>query len=80
VDPAYRCRGITADLLASLAAEARQAGYQRVYGDTLPTMLRTLGMYRRMGFVEVGQYSDNPTPGAVYLRRAVMLNPPNSTR
>jgi hypothetical protein len=25
-------------------------------------------LYRGMGFVETGPYSDNPTPGAIYLR------------
>jgi hypothetical protein len=30
-------------------------------------MAAALDLYRRMGFVEVGPYSDDPTPGAVYL-------------
>jgi len=47
--------------------EAREAEYQQGYGDTLPTMRAALEMYRHMGFVEVGPYSENPTHGAIYL-------------
>jgi putative acetyltransferase len=50
-----------------LTEEARRCGYRNLYGDTLETMAPALDLYRRMGFVEVGPYSDNPTPGAIYL-------------
>jgi L-amino acid N-acyltransferase YncA len=55
-------------LLAALIEEARRSGYRHLYGDTLTTMAQALDLYRSMGFVEVGPYSDNPTPGAIYLR------------
>jgi GNAT superfamily N-acetyltransferase len=67
VCPAYRRRGIAGSLLAKLTEEARRCGYRNLYGDTLETMAPALDLYRRMGFVEVGPYSDNPTPGAIYL-------------
>jgi hypothetical protein len=31
-------------------------------------MASALDLYRRRGFVEVGPYSNDPTPGAIYLR------------
>lgn len=68
VRPAYRRRGIAGSLLAKLAEEARRSGYHFLYGDTLETMAPALDLYRSIGFVEVGPYSDNPTPGAIYLR------------
>jgi GNAT superfamily N-acetyltransferase len=68
VRPTYQRRGVAAALLAKLIEEARRAGYRELYGDTLGTMTSALDLYRRMGFVEVGPYSDNPTPGAIYLR------------
>jgi ribosomal protein S18 acetylase RimI-like enzyme len=68
VHPAYRRRGIAGDLMAKLVDEARALGYQSLYADTLPTMDAALRMYREIGFVEVGPYADNPTPGAIYLR------------
>jgi GNAT superfamily N-acetyltransferase len=63
----YRRRGIAGSLLAALIEEARRSGYRHLYGDTLTTMAQALDLYRSMGFVEVGPYSDNPTPDAIYL-------------
>jgi GNAT superfamily N-acetyltransferase len=68
VRPAYRRRGVAAALLARLIAEARRSGYRHLYGDTLGTMAPALDLYRGLGFLEVGPYSDDPTPGAIYLR------------
>jgi len=67
VRPAYRRRGVAGSLLAALIEEARRSGYRDLYGDTLTTMSQALDLYRGLGFVEVGLYSDNPTPGAIYL-------------
>jgi GNAT superfamily N-acetyltransferase len=67
VRPAYRRRGVAGSLLAALVEEARRAGYRNLYGDTLTSMASALDLYRNLGFVEVGPYSDNPTPGAIYL-------------
>ena len=39
-----------------------------MYGDTLPTMQVAAGLYEQLGFKQVGPYSDNPTPGAIYLK------------
>lgn len=68
VVPACRGRGIAAALMARLIEEARAAGYRRICGDTFATMDTALAMYRRMGFAEVGPYSTDPTPGAIYLQ------------
>jgi GNAT superfamily N-acetyltransferase len=68
VRPAYRHRGVAGSLLAKSIGEARRAGYRDLYGDTLATMASARDLYRGMGFVETGPYSDNPTPGAIYLR------------
>jgi GNAT superfamily N-acetyltransferase len=68
VRPAYRRRGVAGSLLAELIEEARRSGYRNLYGDTLASMASALDLYRSKGFVEVDPYSDNPTPGAIYLR------------
>jgi len=67
VRPAYRRRGVAGSLLLALVEEARRAGYRNLYGDTLTSMASALDLYRNMGFEEVGPYSHNPTPGAIYL-------------
>jgi len=64
----FRRKGIAAALLEKIVAGARSCGYRTLYGDTLPSMATTLDMYRRIGFEEVGPYSRQPTPGAIYLR------------
>ncbi len=68
VSPAYRRRGVAGSLLAKLIEEARLSGYRSLYADTLARMSAALDLYRGVGFVEVGPYSENPTPGAIYLR------------
>jgi len=68
VRPAFRHRGVAGSLLARLTEEARRSGYRDLYGDTLASMASALDLYRGMGFVEVGTYSDSPTPGGIYLR------------
>jgi ribosomal protein S18 acetylase RimI-like enzyme len=68
VRPAYRGTGLGRQLLTRLLDEARGAGYAEVYCDTLESMDDAQRMYRRAGFENVGPYSADPTPGAVYLR------------
>jgi hypothetical protein len=47
---------------------ARAAGYQTMFGDTLPDMRQAASLYETVGFEQVDAYSDNPTPGAIYLK------------
>jgi putative acetyltransferase len=68
VRPAFRRRGIARALLRRLIDEARVSGYRDLYGDTLATMASALDIYTQAGFIEVGPYSDVPTPNAIYLR------------
>jgi ribosomal protein S18 acetylase RimI-like enzyme len=57
-----------AALLEHLIHEARSAGYLELVGDTMPEMTDALALYKRRGFELTGPYSDEPTPGAVYIR------------
>ncbi len=66
--PSWRA-GVAQALLERMIAEAREAGYQTMFADTLPTMQTALDFYARAGFVACGPYASDPTPGAVYLRR-----------
>jgi hypothetical protein len=54
--------------MEKVVGEARRLGYERMYADTLPQMTSALAIYRNMGFSEVEAYSENPTPGAVFLQ------------
>jgi carbonic anhydrase len=68
VRPRFRGQGIGLALLKQLVREARAAGHREMYGDTLPSMREALQMYKRFGFSVVPPYSENPTPGAIFLK------------
>lgn len=68
VRPALRGQGVGRLLLEWLIAQARQAGYREIVGDTLPVMATALAMYERAGFERTGPYAAEATPGAIYLR------------
>lgn len=68
VHPDYRRQGLARLLFQRLIEEARVCGYRDLYGDTLAAMTTALLLYREIGFEEVGPYSEDPTPGAIYLR------------
>ncbi len=67
VRPGYRGLGIAKSLLSRVIELARSEGYIEMFGDSLPSMVNALDMYRRFGFRETGPYNDHPTPGAIYL-------------
>jgi putative acetyltransferase len=68
VRTAFRGRGIGAALLEYIIEEARASGYSEMVGDTMPVMADALELYKRRGFELTGPYTDDPTPGAVYIR------------
>ena len=67
VRPGYRGLGLGRQLAQCAIAEARAAGYARLVLDTLPSMAEALGLYQRLGFVEIEPYCDHPHPGARHL-------------
>ncbi len=71
VRPANRGQGVATALLARLVKEATAEGYSAMYADTLPSMQSALQLYKRFGFSEIGPYSPNPTPGAIFLKLAL---------
>jgi GNAT superfamily N-acetyltransferase len=68
VRPQFRGSGRGRQLLAWVIAEAKAAGYRQAVGDTMPAMAQALAMYERAGFERTAPYSDQPTPGAIFLR------------
>lgn len=69
VRPEFRGEGLGRALLEWIIAEARAAGYQWMYGDTIAEAMPTaLAMYRRHGFQECEPYLEQPSPGAVCIR------------
>jgi ribosomal protein S18 acetylase RimI-like enzyme len=68
VRPKFRGQGIGRSLLEHLIEAARSMRYEAMYGDSLPGMVSAQNLYKNIGFEEVGPYSVNPTPEAIYLR------------
>jgi carbonic anhydrase len=71
VRPEMRGRRIGHSLAVALFEEARHEGYQHMCLDTLPTMTEAVALYQALGFLSSAPYSANPTPGALYFRRAL---------
>jgi GNAT superfamily N-acetyltransferase len=72
VRPQFRGMRLGRELLAWVIAEAKAAGYRQLVCDTMPAMADALSMYQRAGFERTGPYSDRPTPGAIFLRMALV--------
>jgi putative acetyltransferase len=67
VRPAGRGFGLGRALAERAIAHARAAGFRRMLLDTLPTMADAQALYRRLGFVDVPPYRDNPIAGTRFL-------------
>jgi GNAT superfamily N-acetyltransferase len=56
-------------LVERLCEEAKDAGYARMFLDTLPSMTAAQQLYADLGFVPTQAYVFNPVPGTKYLVR-----------
>ena len=64
VRPQYRGRGLARRLAEIAIAQARAAGYRRMYLDSLPTMLEARALYAALGFTACAPYYDNSCLGS----------------
>lgn len=67
VTPRFRATGVGRLLAERVIADARAAGYTRMYLDTLPTMASAQRLYESLGFRDIPAYRDNPIAGARFL-------------
>jgi putative acetyltransferase len=66
--PQFRGKGLGRALAELIIREARQIGYERMRLDTVePVMKDAVGMYRKIGFLEIDPYCANPIAGALYM-------------
>lgn len=61
--PQFRGQKIGKKLLSFAKENALKQGYHTMRLDTHPHMYEAICLYLAAGFVEVGRYNDNPTPG-----------------
>jgi GNAT superfamily N-acetyltransferase len=71
VRPAHRGSGLGRLLAEAIVDAGRDAGYDRMRLDTLPTMAAARTLYRSLGFVEIEAYRPNPIHGTTYFELAL---------
>jgi len=69
VRPDARGLQLGRQLVERLCEEARNAGYTRMFLDTLPTMEAAQRLYAQLGFEETQAYVFNPVAGTKYMVR-----------
>jgi putative acetyltransferase len=55
-------------LAEKIIADAKAIGYKEMVLDTLASLESAVAMYRKMGFVEIPQYYDNPLDNVIYFK------------
>lgn len=67
VRPDARGRGIGLALGRGAVEFARSAGYEQIWLDSEPEFLPAIAVYRKLGFIDIPRYNDDPNPQTIYM-------------
>lgn len=67
VRPDARGRGIGLALGRAAVEFARSAGYEQIWLDSEPEFLPAISVYRKLGFIDIPRYNDDPNPQTIYM-------------
>jgi len=65
--PQYHGLGMGGQLCDRLLSDARSRGYRKMRLDTLRRLEAAVALYKKRGFVEIGEYCDNPEEDVIYM-------------
>ena len=77
--PTFQGLGLGRRLCQLLIEKAQALGYKSMRLDTLVRLESALSLYRKLGFVEIEQYYDNPEEGVVYMELVLEEEQPHLT-
>lgn len=70
VRPAFRGKGIAADLLDAMELHAAEAGFRWIYLDSKDDLRSALRIYEERGYLACERYNDNPQ-ATVFMRKPI---------
>jgi len=68
VRPKYRGLKLGKKLMQKIINDAKELKYQEAYLDTLSSLESAVEMYRKLGFLEIPAYYDNPLENVLYFK------------
>ena len=76
VRPEFRGLHLGRQLAETIINEARLIGYQVMRLDTVEDKMQSaVALYRTLGFKEIGPYTLNPVPGAIFMELELVPTP-----
>jgi putative membrane protein len=76
VRPEFRGLGLGRLLANTVISEAKHIGYQAMRLDTVEEKMQAaVSLYRALGFREIGPYTANPVPGAIFMELNLVPTP-----
>ncbi|MBU6452628.1 MAG: GNAT family N-acetyltransferase [Cyanobacteria bacterium REEB67] len=67
VRPEFQRLGLGKALVVAIIRAARERGYKRMRLDSVASMASAIALYRKVGFVEIERYCENPLADAIFM-------------